>query len=250
VSEPLLELRNAGFYYRPERWIFRHYDLQVHAGEVWAFLGPNGRGKTTLLGCILGEKRLREGNVAATARPGYVPQAQRVAFGYSALDVVLMGRARHVPLFSSPSRHDRDVALAAMDRVGMLALRDRELWRLSGGERQLALIARALASESELLVFDEPAASLDLGNQRKVLSIVRSLARSGHGIVFTTHDPHHAKALADGAVLMLEDGRALQGPAATTLTDERLSELYGIPVRTVAFEHAGARRHTVVPVFE
>lgn len=250
MSDALLDMRGAGFYYRADQWLFRYCDLRVDRGEVWAVLGPNGRGKTTLISCITGGRRLREGRVIVSDAPGHVPQAHRLAFGYSVFDVVLMGRARHVPIFASPSAHDEEVARWSMEQVGIAPLADRELYRLSGGERQLALIARALASESELLILDEPASSLDLANQRLVLGIIRKLAERGCGIVFTTHDPHQAKTVADGALLMAASDRPVSGSIHDTLTDELLTSLYGVPVCTVTFEHGGTVRQTVVPVFD
>ena len=180
------------FRYRPGAWVFRRHSFAVGPGDVWAVLGPNGRGKTTLLKCLLGLLQPAEGAVCVSTRPAHVPQQHRLAFDYTVLDVVLMGRARHIGTFSGPSAEDLEAAREALGRVGMHAFADRWLSQLSGGERQLVMIARALASESDILILDEPASSLDLSNQKRILALLTDLAAQGLSIVFTTHDPHHA----------------------------------------------------------
>ena len=136
-----------------------------------------------------------------------MPQVHIGTFAFTVETVVLMGRTAHGNLFSRPSAHDRAVAHTVLDRFGIAALADRPYTMISGGERQLVLLARALAQEPQFIVLDEPTASLDFGNQGKVMNEIRALAKSGHGVLFTTHDPNHALRAADRAYL-LRDGTA------------------------------------------
>lgn len=195
--------------------------------------------------CAAGLLEPVEGTVRRDDGAGYVPQAHGSAFGYSALDMVLMGRARQVGIFRTPGASDRAAASEAMERVGVAGLRDRRFPTLSGGEQQLVLIARAIAAGCPVLVLDEPATGLDLKNQVRVLSLLRELMAGGMALLLSTHHPDHALHLADRAVL-LGRGGALTGRAADLLTDAALSALYGVPVRTLPYSDAGTPRRAVV----
>ncbi len=230
----------------PAREIGRGIELALQAGEVMALLGPNGHGKTTLLKTMLGLLPARGGSLrldgqaletlgaGARARAlGYVPQAHAGTFAFSVAEMVLMGRTAHAGLFAAPSAHDRTVARAMLERLGIAALAERPYTEISGGERQLALVARALAQEPRYIILDEPTASLDFGNQGKVMAQIRRLAAEGLGVLFTTHDPNQALRYAD-RVMLLRDGRALaSGPAAALLTQDNLVALYGSAVEIV-----------------
>ena len=200
---------------------------------------------TTLVRCAAGLLEPAEGTVRRADGAGYVPQAHGSAFGYSALDMVLMGRARQVGIFRAPGATDRAPALAAMEEVGVEGLRNRRFPTLSGGEQQLVLIARAVATGCPMLVLDEPATGLDLKNQVRVLSLLRGLMADGMALLLSTHHPDHALYLADRAVL-LGPGGALTGPAEELLTDPALTALYGVPVRTLPYSDGGTTRRTIV----
>src|SRR5690349_347396 len=144
-----------------------------------------------------------------------------------------MGRTAQGSLFSRPSAHDRAVAQAVLERFGIAALAGRPYTMISGGERQLVLLARALAQEPQFVVLDEPTASLDFGNQGKVLREIRALALSGHGVLFTTHDPNHAMRAADRAYLLRDGIRVGEGASGVILTQAQLERLYGTVVETV-----------------
>jgi iron complex transport system ATP-binding protein len=153
--------------------------------------------------------------------------------------MVLMGRTAHGNLFSRPSVHDHAVAAGALARFGIAHLAQRPYTMISGGERQLTLLARALAQEPSFVVLDEPTASLDFGNQGKVMAEIRALASSGHGVLFTTHDPNHALRAADRAYLLRDGARVAEGPVATVLTRAQLETLYRAPIEQVTDLQAG-----------
>jgi len=255
-----LEARALDFGY-PRHPVGHGVSLALRAGEVVALLGPNGGGKTTLFRTLLGLLAPRGGQVLldgtelgalpraeVARRVAYVPQAHLGYFPFAVLDVVTMGRTAHLSPFAGPSRFDRSVALAALERVGIAHLADAIYTRISGGERQLALIARALAQGAPLLVMDEPTASLDFGNQVRVLAEIEVLKSAGAGILLSTHDPDQALQLAD-RVALLHDGTLLaDGPPEDVLTPERLRTLYGVAVAIRELNDPdGRRRRVCVP---
>ena len=246
----MLELADAGFAYSPGRWVFRHLDLTARAGTVTAVLGPNGAGKSTLLRCSAGLLRPQEGRVRRDARVVFVPQAHTAAFAYSALDMVLMGRVRHIRPFSSPGHRDRAAAADALDRVGIGHLAPRTFSTLSSGEQQLVFIARAVASDCGVLALDEPATGLDLHNQGRVLTLLRELVADGMTVLSSTHHPDHAMFVADTAVLMFGPEQVRIGPADAMLTDDQLGRLYGIEVRTVSYDDGTTRGRGVVTRYD
>ena len=213
--------------------------LSVSSGDVLSILGPNGSGKTTLLKLILGLYEPREGRVMLHGEPvtglpartlargiAYVPQVHRMAFAFRMIDVVMMGRIPHKPFFFRFSKEDGQTAEEAMDRLGIAHLKDRPYTGVSGGERQLCLIARALAQGATIFVMDEPVSGLDYGNQMRLLMTIRDLADDGYTFIQTTHFPDHALWM-EGSVLMLKRGAVVaHGPAESTLTRSSLSDLY------------------------
>jgi iron complex transport system ATP-binding protein len=168
-----------------------------------------------------------------------VPQLHTPTFAFTVESVVLMGRTAHGNLFSRPSAKDREVARESLDRFGIGALAERPYTMISGGERQLVLLARALAQEPQFIVLDEPTASLDFGNQGKVMREIRALALSGHGVLFTTHDPNHALRAADRAYLLRDGERIAEGPVREVLTRPQLEALYRAPVEKLTDAAAG-----------
>lgn len=244
----------------PGRAVGRDASFALREGAVTALLGPNGCGKTTLFRTLLGLLPPRAGRVlldgadlrgrpraAVARRLAYVPQAHATAFPYTALDVVLMGRTVHLGPFGTPSARDRAAALAALESLGVADLADAELGRVSGGQRQLVLIARALAQEAGFVVMDEPTSGLDLGNQALVLARLRGLAAAGLGVLLSTHAPDHALACADRVLLMREGRIVADGPADEAITRERMRAVYGVAVHVGRLPGAG--RVVCVPEF-
>jgi iron complex transport system ATP-binding protein len=236
-----------------DRVVGRRLNVTLEQGEVLALLGPNGGGKTTLLKTLLGlirplagEAQIEGRSLAAYSirerarRIAYVPQLHTPTFAFTVEAVVLMGRTAHGNLFSRPSVHDREVARQSLVRFGIDHLSARPYTMISGGERQLVLLARALAQEPQFIVLDEPTASLDFGNQGKVMREIRALATSGHGVLFTTHDPNHALRAADRAYLLRDGERIAEGRVTDVLTKAQLEELYRAPVETLTDTIRGA----------
>jgi len=235
-----LAFRSASFGY-PFRTVLSDVSFDVGEGEIVALLGPNGCGKTTLFRTLLGALRLRGGEVLldgirlesapSTLRSramGYVPQISSPAFAFRAIDVVAMGRKPHLGRFRAPGAAERALALQALEKMDASHLADRAVTELSGGERQRVLIARALAQESRFLLLDEPTSHLDFGHAHQALRAIRSLARAGKGVLWTTHAPDQALHLAD-RVVVLGDGKvAAQGDPREVLTPLLFEETFGI----------------------
>ena len=242
MTVPILAAHALGFGYR-NKAVGRDVDLNLRAGEVLCLLGPNGSGKTTLFKTMLGLLPLQAGEVRLhgrrigemsraeiAQRVAYVPQAQSAQFPFRVVDMVVMGRTAHLGLFAAPGREDREKALAALDLLGIRDLAETEYTRISGGQRQLALVARALAQDAPAIVMDEPTASLDFGNQVVVLSQVRQLAARGLAVLLSTHDPDHAFSIGH-RVALLDEGRLIaQGRTREVLTPDLLRAVYGVSV--------------------
>lgn len=226
--------------------VFREVSFSVAAGGIFCLLGPNGTGKSTLLKCVsnvlqgwhgairLGGKdisRMKPAEVATGI--GYVPQNQTSAFPFLVRDIVVMGRAPHLAVFASPSAKDREIARAAMETVGITSLADRPCTTLSGGEWQLALIARALAQEPRVMILDEPTSHLDLGNQVRILRVVKSLAETGIGIIMATHHPDHAFIVATEVAIMNRGGFSQKGFPDDVITGNNMRDAYGVEVKVL-----------------
>jgi iron complex transport system ATP-binding protein len=242
VSGAMLEARALGFGYGAKA-VGRDVDLEVRPRQVLCLHGPNGSGKTTLFNTMLGLLPPQAGEVRLDGTPlarltradiarriAYVPQAHAAHFPFSVIDMVVMGRTAHLGLFASPTEEDRRKARAALATLGIADLAEAEYTRISGGQRQLALIARSLAQEAPAIVMDEPTASLDFGNQAIVLGEIKRLAASGLGVVLSTHDPDHAFSVGN-RVALLDGGRLVaQGTPHEVLTPQRLRSVYGVSV--------------------
>ncbi|MCD8249481.1 MAG: ABC transporter ATP-binding protein [Lachnospiraceae bacterium] len=220
-------------------------DLSFSAtdGSVLCILGPNGIGKTTLfrtlmglLPCLGGDIRIDDRSTlkwSARQRArvmGFVPQSHVPPFPYTVRQVVVMGRSSHLGMFSSPGEQDYALADDILRSLGIENLGERVYTRISGGERQMALIARALIQSPQILLMDEPAANLDLANQVMVLETIRKLADRGIIVIMTTHSPDHAFLCGTEALLLTREGYMIHGVPEQVVTTENMRRVYGVEV--------------------
>ena len=252
----LIRAENISFAYS-DTPVLANVSVSVKRGEIVSLLGPNGSGKTTLIKVMLGIYRPRLGAVFFEGRSmleitprelakriAYVPQFHRMAFAYRVMDVVLMGRLPHKPFFFRYSQEDRETALHALERLSISHLKDKRYTEVSGGERQLILIARALAQGADTLIMDEPANSLDFGNQIRLLDEIRKLAQEGYTFVKSTHFPDHALWIAD-RVIMLQHGAVIaDGKPDDIMNDESICNLYNTRITIIRIDD---RVRTCVP---
>lgn len=253
MTPPFLEFLGVAYRYPASKQAaIRNLDLQIEAGTVTAILGPNGAGKTTLLHLALGWLKPLEGEIQVEGRPlhsytrremgqrmGLVPQSEHVPFEYSLLEFTLLGRSPYLNTLDMPGDEDIRVALDALDQVGLLEYQQRSMTALSGGERQLVLVARALAQQPRLLLLDESSSHLDLSNKRRLVHLLAALNRKGVTVILTTHEPDVASQLATNLVLM-RSGQVLEsGSFEQVFQSTSLSNLYEIPLDVI--EHGGKR---------
>lgn len=238
-----LELQHVSCGYGT-RTVVENISVSVSSGQVLCLLGPNGVGKTTLFKTILGFLKRQSGrvlldgeDVALWSRKefartvGYVPQAHTPPFPFTVLDVVTMGRTAHLGPFASPGKNDVEIARDALSRLGVSYLEECVYTEISGGERQMVLIARALTQQPQILIMDEPTSNLDFGNQIHVLEQVNRLAQEGLCVIMTSHFPDHAF-LCSAKVALLQRGSRLQvGTAEEVITENNLMSAYGVRVK-------------------
>jgi iron complex transport system ATP-binding protein len=248
--EPLLELQDLKFAYSGSRQpVLDGLTLTINEGEPLAIIGPNGSGKTTLLHLILGWLTPAKGSLHLNGKRfaeysrrelgqllALVPQNEPVSFEFSALDYVLFGRAPYLAPLELPSTSDQNIAFAALEKVGLSALANRSIMAMSGGEKQLLLIARALAQQSKTILLDEPTTHLDLGNPARRTNLLRQLAREGHNLIFTTHEPDFALALSERTVMMQRGQILYDGETSSVINSASLTDLYASPVEVIDHE--------------
>jgi iron complex transport system ATP-binding protein len=233
-----------------ERTLAANITFTLDDGEVIAILGPNGSGKTTLFRTLLGltpalrgatlldERAISELTPSAIARSvAYVPQVSASFANFSVIEIVQMARAPHLAWYASPGAKDRAIAENALAELNILDYAEREFTELSGGERQLTMIARALASEAKILLMDEPTASLDFGNQFLILDEIARLKARGVAVIFTTHHPDHALRIADRTLTIARDGQVQIGATQALLNADSLTSLYGIGIDLITSNH-------------
>ena len=223
--------------------VLKGVSFGIEGSGFVSLLGSNGAGKSTLFRCMLGLLEPNRGSVHICGRDirhmppaelshrvAYIPQSHAPVFNFSVFDMVLMGTTAQLSAFSSPGKAQKLLAEEAMERVGIAHLRDRGCGNISGGERQLALIARAIAQQAKILVMDEPSASLDYGNKLRVMEMVKSLTRDDYTVIQSTHDPDQAYLYSD-RILALYDGKILAcGSPRETISSDLISTLYDVDV--------------------
>lgn len=236
----IYEIKNLGFTYpQTETSVLNDVALSLAEGAILSILGPNGAGKSTLLNCMAGLLKPTTGEIRLCGRDlrdmsfreiaqlvGYVQQIHTPAYGYSVLHFVTMGRAPRIGIFSRPGEADRKAAWEALEALEITHLADKPYTEISGGEMQKAVIARAIVHQPQVILFDEPTAHLDSGNQLRVLNIIRDMAERGYSVVMTTHNPDHALLLGGDVAVLGSDGRLRTGPCNHIITEELLLEIY------------------------
>lgn len=256
------EVKDGCFSYLKEDIVLDHVSLCADEGQVISILGPNGGGKTTLLKCMLGFLKFAEGTVLVDGvsekemkqnefwqKVAYVPQARTQTFPYLVRETVLMGRSPYLSMFQMPSAKDKEIAEDAMKRAGILNLADKSCAEISGGELQLVLIARALASKPEMLVMDEPETGLDFRNQLLVLNMIKKLSKEEHlSVIFNTHYPEHALEVSDHTLLLMKNGNSMFGKTKDILNEKNMCEAFGVNIKIIEENIEGMTHSTILPV--
>lgn len=234
--------------------VLDHVSFSAEYGQILSILGPNGAGKSTLFRCMLGLLTPSGGDAIIDGTPvskldakelakhiAYIPQSHDPAFNFSVFDMVLMGTTAQLNRFSSPGQTQKRQAEDALARLGVSHLKDRGYGSISGGERQLVLIARAIAQQAKILVMDEPSASLDFGNRIRLMNTVRELSKDGYAIIQSTHDPDQAFLYSD-KILALHAGEVLAwGTPKETICNSLISRLYGVDVEVCSLREDTVR---------
>jgi len=242
-SKPNIFLKD--FEFGHEKALFEPLNFSCEKGEICAILGANGLGKTSLLHSIIGLKPKLKGEILVSEDIGFVPQINFIAFSYSVLDVVLMGRARKISLFKMPSKNDIDLAYSILEELGIEELAQKDYLTLSGGQKQLVLIARALVGSCDVLILDEPSSALDLKNQEKILSLICKLAKTmKKSIIFTTHSPSHALLVANTTLLLFPDKKWLFGKTKDMLSELNLKKAYNLDFKLKSFDYFDKKQET------
>jgi len=240
----IFEINGAEFSYNGTDKIFEKINFSLEKGDVLCILGPNGAGKSTLIKCMNGLLKLNSGNIFLEGQNiysknkkdlakiiGYIPQYHSTTFAFTVLDVVLMGRAPHLNLTSSPGNKDLKIAVKALKSLEILDLKDKSYTEISGGERQMVLIARVLAQQPKILLLDEPTSHLDFGNQIRTLEVINKLSKNGLSVIMTSHFPDHAF-LSSNQVAIMNHGTIMEmGKPENVITEKNMRSAYGIDVK-------------------
>jgi iron complex transport system ATP-binding protein len=256
----MIKIENGSFYYDPEKILFKDLFFELEKNETLAILGPNGVGKTTLLRCLMRFLKLKTGSIYVNGvsnqhitdslfwrAVSYVPQAKNMIFGYSVLNMILMGRCPYIGLGRLPKKEDLRAARETIGRLGLEALTERSCGSLSGGELQMVLIARALVKNPSVLIMDEPESNLDMKNQLRVLDMIQTLKNEQNlTIILNTHFPTHALRVAD-KVLLLGDDRYLYDDTPAVINETNIREFFGVHSEIVEMESSERTIQAVVP---
>ncbi len=247
-ASTIIRLDNVSFRYaKSDTPVFEDLSLDIQENTVTALLGPNGSGKTTLLHLLLGLLNPDRGNIrigpsknktnpAAHHKRmiGIAPQYESVPFDLSVLEYVLLGRAPYIGMLQRPSRKDRRIAAESLNMVGLEKLAARSVKSLSGGEKQLAMVARVLTQQSRIFLMDEPTSHLDLSNTKRILKLMKALSRKGKTVIFTTHDPNAAAGVSEHLILLNQGKIVEMGPPEKALTASNIKSVYGVDVEVVS----------------
>ena len=253
----LLQIENlSGGYGGPD--IVKNVSCSADGGEILCLVGPNGCGKTTLFRLILGMLKntggqiIIDGKNTKTLEPkemanliAYIPQFHTPVFNFTVLDMVVMGRVSHLSAIDTPKPIDREVAFAALEKLGVMHLANRKYTSLSGGQRHMILIARAVCQAAKVFVMDEPGASLDYANQQLLMDVIVELAAKGYCVIMSTHSPEHPLSVGHKALLMHDGQVAAFGRPADVITSGNMANVYGIEMDIVTVEDRNGNQRTV-----
>ena len=235
----IFEVRNLSFSYYSSQLVINNASFTLSEGQILTILGPNGAGKSTLLNCLGNLASPSQGEIILNGSPmksmkpkevasviSYVQQSYESAFSYKVIDYVAMGMAPKVGVFSKPSREYSYLAYEMLETLEVSNLAAKPYTELSGGEKQIVTIARAMVQKPKVVLFDEPTSHLDYGNQIKILRLIKQMANQGCGIIITTHNPDHAILLEGTVALLDKDGLLETGSYEDIITSKRLQAVY------------------------
>ncbi|MEY9975138.1 ABC transporter ATP-binding protein [Lysinibacillus sp. RC79] len=261
-----IEVINGNYHYERRRkklpdLYAQDINFSLEPGEIMAILGPNGAGKTTMLKCITGLLEWKKGKTLIDDKPlatlnrkelwkrvGYVPQAHKMVFGFSVEELVVMGRAPYISTLAQPSVKDLEAAHQALKTIDILHLAKKSCNEISGGELQLALIARTLVSEPEVLILDEPESHLDIQKQIVILQTIKRLSKErGISCIINTHYPNHAFYLADRVLMTAKEKGVIYGNVQEVMTEARMKEFFNIELKKIIFEEEDYLVETMIP---
>lgn len=258
----ILEVENGCFGYPKQEEILKNINLHLEKGHILSVLGPNGIGKTTLLKCMIGLLPWTSGRSILNGTDlckmkskdiwntiSYIPQAHSFSFSYTGLEMVMLGRSSHLGLFEQPGAREIEMAEAMMEKVGIMRLAGKDCNRMSGGELQMVLIARALINEPELIILDEPETGLDFHNQILVLNMIERLAHEeGISAIMNTHYPTNAMSIADEAFMMNRKGDRFYGTTDSILNEQNISRSFDVNVIVDEVSYKDRLIRNIIPV--
>ena len=266
----MLEVRDGNFFYKQKgrksetKFLYNNdINFELKPGEIISILGPNGAGKTTMLKCLMGLYKWEKGETLLNGKPlskmsqrevwrtiGYVPQASKMTFSYLIIDLVTMGRAVYISAFAQPTKADRKAAMEALELVGIAHLAEQPCTAVSGGELQLALIARTLVADPKILVLDEPESHLDIHKQKIILQTIKKLVKERSlACVINTHYANHAFYFGDKVLMVAKDQPVITGQVSDIMTEQHIFEYFHIEVKRLRHEIDGQVYETIIPKY-
>lgn len=257
----MIKVCGASFNYPGERLLFDNISFEVPLGETLAILGANGAGKTTFIKCLMNFLQFKKGDLYIAGKSteefsstafwkvvGYVPQAKSMIFGFSVLEMTVMGLSPYIGMGRLPQKEEYDKATNILEKLGLLDIKDASCNQISGGQLQMALIARTLVKHPGILIMDEPESHLDLKNQMKILNVIEQLNSSKNvAIIINTHFPEHALRVAKNALLIGRNNH-LFGETRDVVTQKNLSRYFGIDAEVLAHERNGKKFYSILPI--